>query len=155
MMDLDFFKVVNDGHGHPAGDQVLVETAVFLMEHLRAYDKVFRYGGEEFLICLPNMDAAVSMGVVERLRNELAQKAFSLADGANIKVTASFGVAELDPTCRWRRHWTSPTRRFMRPRAPAGIARGRGIPRCERSRLAIFSQALGIGKTTVPESPPA
>jgi len=97
MMDLDLFKAVNDGHGHPAGDQVLVETAVFLMEHLRTYDKVFRYGGEEFLICLPNMDAAVSVGVAERLRNELAQNAFSLADGANIQVTASFGVAELDP----------------------------------------------------------
>lgn len=97
MMDLDFFKAVNDSHGHPAGDQVLVETATFLMEHLRAYDKVFRYGGEEFLLCLPSMDAAVSMGVVERLREELAHKAFSLPDGASLQVTASFGVAELDP----------------------------------------------------------
>lgn len=97
MMDLDFFKAINDGHGHPAGDRVLVETGAFLMEHLRAYDKVFRYGGEEFLICLPSMDAAVSMGVVERLRADLAQKAFALPDGASIQVTASFGVAELDP----------------------------------------------------------
>ena len=97
MMDLDYFKAVNDGHGHPAGDQVLVETAAFLMEHLRSYDKIFRYGGEEFLICLPNMDAAVSVGVVERLRKELAQKAYSLAVGTTIQVTASFGVAELDP----------------------------------------------------------
>ncbi len=97
MMDLDFFKAVNDGHGHPAGDQVLVETAAFLMKHLRAYDKVFRYGGEEFLVCMPSMDAAVSMGVMERLREELAQKAFLLPDGASIQVTASFGVAELDP----------------------------------------------------------
>jgi diguanylate cyclase len=97
MMDLDFFKAVNDGHGHPAGDQVLVETATFLMEHLRPYDKVFRYGGEEFLLCLPNMDAVVSMDVVERLCKALEQKTFSLADGATIQVTASFGVSELYP----------------------------------------------------------
>ncbi len=97
MMDLDHFKGVNDGHGHPSGDKVLVETAAFLMEHLRAYDKVFRYGGEEFLICLPNMDALAGIAVVERLRKELAQKAFSLADGTTLQVTASFGMAELDP----------------------------------------------------------
>jgi diguanylate cyclase len=96
MMDLDHFKAVNDGHGHPAGDQVLVETAAFLMAHLRTYDKVFRYGGEEFLICLPSMGVAVSMGVVERLREDLAQKEFSLADGTALQITASFGVAELD-----------------------------------------------------------
>ncbi len=97
MMDLDYFKAVNDGHGHAAGDKVLVETAAFLMKHLRPYDKVFRYGGEEFLICLPNMDAVVSMGVVERLRKKLAKMTFSLAEGATIQVTASFGVSELDP----------------------------------------------------------
>lgn len=97
MMDLDFFKAVNDGHGHPAGDQVLVETAAYLMEHLRAYDKVFRYGGEEFLICLPSMDMAASLGIVERLREELARKTFTLAGGATLQITASFGVAELDP----------------------------------------------------------
>ena len=97
MMDLDEFKAVNDGYGHPAGDQVLIETAAFLMKHLRAYDKVFRYGGEEFLICLPGMDATVSVVVMERLRDELAQKTFALAVGTTIQITASFGVAELDP----------------------------------------------------------
>ena len=97
MLDLDHFKSINDGHGHPAGDRVLVETATFLMEHLRAYDKIFRYGGEEFLICLPSMDASASMGVVERLREDLAQQSFILANGTPIQVTASFGVAELDP----------------------------------------------------------
>ena len=97
MMDLDFFKAVNDNYGHPAGDKVLVETAALLMEHLRAYDKVFRYGGEEFLICLPCMDAAASLAIVERLREELGRKTIVLADGRSVQVTASFGVAELDP----------------------------------------------------------
>ncbi len=96
MMDMDYFKAINDGHGHPAGDQVLGETAALLMEHLRAYDKVFRYGGEEFLICLPSMDVPISMDVVERLRKALEQKAFTLPDGATIQATASFGMAELD-----------------------------------------------------------
>lgn len=98
MMDLDHFKAVNDGYGHPAGDHVLVEAATFLMEHLRAYDKVFRYGGEEFLVCLPSMDAVAGMGVVERLRAGLADKTITLADGRSLRVTASFGLAELDPS---------------------------------------------------------
>jgi len=97
MMDLDHFKAVNDRHGHPAGDQVLVETAEFLMKHMRAYDKVFRYGGEEFLICLPSREAAVGLGVVERLREALAQKRFALADGTALHITASFGLALLNP----------------------------------------------------------
>jgi diguanylate cyclase len=56
MMDLDHFKGVNDRLGHSAGDQVLAAAVQCLMEHMRPYDSVFRYGGEEFLISAPNTD---------------------------------------------------------------------------------------------------
>jgi len=62
------------------------------MGQLRMYDKLFRYGGEEFLICLPGMSAADSTAVIERLRAALAQRNFALADGTTLQVTASFGV---------------------------------------------------------------
>jgi diguanylate cyclase len=97
MMDIDSFKAINDGYGHLSGDQVLAETTAFLMKRLRVYDRVFRYGGDEFLICLPGLDADNSRVVVERLCSALPQAAFPAADGSTINVTASFGVAELVP----------------------------------------------------------
>jgi len=95
MMDLDDFKSVNDRHGHLFGDQVLAGTTSFLMKRLRAYDKVFRYGGDEFLISLPGLTAENSRLVVERLCSELPQMPFSVPDGSIIAVTASFGIAEI------------------------------------------------------------
>ena len=97
MMDIDSFKTINDGHGHLFGDQVLAETTSFLMTHLRAYDKVFRYGGDEFLISQPGLGAENSKIVMDRLCTELQLVAYSPPDGSTIKVTASFGIAELDP----------------------------------------------------------
>ncbi len=96
MMDMDHFKAINDNHGHPAGDQVLIETARFLIDNLRPYDKVFRYGGEEFLISLPSMDAGAAFGVVERLREGIARSSCKTADGRVLTATASFGLTELD-----------------------------------------------------------
>jgi diguanylate cyclase (GGDEF)-like protein len=96
MMDLDRFKVVNDTHGHQAGDQVLVGVAEHLMAHLRPYDKLFRYGGEEFLISLPQTDAKAGLDIVERLRMEIADCDIRY-EGKRIPVTASFGLTLLDP----------------------------------------------------------
>ena len=98
MMDLDHFKSVNDTYGHQTGDQVLVESARYLMGNLRPYDRIFRYGGEEFFICLPGMDTKAAHGVIERLREGLSACLFSARDGAVIKVTASFGLTVLDAT---------------------------------------------------------
>lgn len=97
MADLDHFKVLNDTHGHVVGDQVLRRVAALFSEQLRPYDMVYRYGGEEFLLCLPNTDAKTAVKVLDRLRETIAQAPMpSGKDGAEISITASFGVVEVD-----------------------------------------------------------
>ena len=97
VMDLDHFKVVNDTHGHPEGDHVLRTVTGFCRERLRKYDSMFRYGGEEFLICLPDTGPDEAGALIERLRESLAANPIRLTNGEEIRVTASFGVACLAP----------------------------------------------------------
>jgi diguanylate cyclase (GGDEF)-like protein len=97
MMDLDLFKAVNDKHGHLAGDNVLICFSRYIMAHLRPYDKLFRYGGEEFLICLTDTDLETARTIVERLSVELASLPFEANGKESFTVTASFGLAALDP----------------------------------------------------------
>ena len=66
MLDLDHFKSVNDHYGHPVGDQVLRHASAYLLEHLRPYDRLFRYGGEE-LLCTPDTDLYTCHALVDRL----------------------------------------------------------------------------------------
>jgi diguanylate cyclase (GGDEF)-like protein len=94
MIDLDHFKSINDTFGHLAGDKVLIDTARFVMEHLRPYDGVFRYGGEEFLLCLPDTDAATARDVMERMREGLAALPHTI-NGKELRVTVSCGLAQL------------------------------------------------------------
>ena len=96
MMDLDFFKSVNDKYGHLAGDKVLVGFAHYIMAHLRPYDRVFRYGGEEFLICLSDTDLQAARDIIDRLREELGSLPFDGNGQGPFRVTVSFGVAPLD-----------------------------------------------------------
>jgi diguanylate cyclase (GGDEF)-like protein len=96
MMDLDHFKSINDVHGHLAGDQVLAALAGYIMTHLRPYDKLFRYGGEEFLISLPHTNSKSGLEVVERLREGIAASSIHY-EGKEICITASFGLTLLDP----------------------------------------------------------
>lgn len=97
LADLDHFKLVNDTWGHPAGDRVLCATARFFQRRLRPYDMVYRYGGEEFLFCLPNTDAARAARVLDRLRRQLGRIPVQLECGEKIAVTCSIGVAQMVP----------------------------------------------------------
>jgi diguanylate cyclase (GGDEF)-like protein len=95
--DLDWFKDVNDRHGHPSGDAVLREFAQLLRETVRDVDLAGRWGGEEFLLVLPGTDLAGGALVAERVRIALAGRIVLSADGSPIPVTASFGVAATPP----------------------------------------------------------
>lgn len=91
LIDIDFFKNVNDNYGHQAGDSVLVWFAGFLSSQLRKSDVVARYGGEEFAILLINTPKTRAVEVAEELRRDIAAQSGSATQG--IEVTASFGVA--------------------------------------------------------------
>lgn len=93
LCDLDHFKNVNDTYGHLAGDAVLRATAQLFRQLLRASDAVGRYGGEEFLLVLPETSLEAGTHTAERLRQRLENLLIPLASGEKIHVTASFGVA--------------------------------------------------------------
>lgn len=92
MADLDHFKLVNDSYGHLAGDVVLKETAQRLIDSVRPYDAVGRYGGEEFLIVCPNCDEESAQAVAERLRCVVSEAPLITSEGT-FRITMSFGVA--------------------------------------------------------------
>lgn len=98
MMDIDHFKQVNDSHGHAVGDQVLKSVIDFCHSSLRTYDSIYRYGGEEFLFCLPDSDVDETRIVIERLCADLAKLPIALPNGEILSVTASFGIAGLSKT---------------------------------------------------------
>ena len=91
--DLDHFKAINDTHGHDAGDRVLVEFAAVLMNRTRQGDRVFRLGGEEFLVLLPEAESRATLGFAEDVRR--ATEALEAIPGH--AVTVSIGIAGLRP----------------------------------------------------------
>ena len=95
MLDLDHFKAVNDTHGHVVGDTVLRSVASLLAASVRPYDAVFRYGGEEFLLCLPNADLRTAWAIAERLRLKVASWSIPIAKGAGLRTSVSIGIAPL------------------------------------------------------------
>ena len=97
VLDIDYFKSINDTHGHDAGDDVLREFATRIKKSIRGIDLACRYGGEEFVIIMPETDMAVATIVAERLRRRIASEPFSIQQGSgSIEVTISIGIATLD-----------------------------------------------------------
>ncbi|MGR9085641.1 MAG: diguanylate cyclase [Gammaproteobacteria bacterium] len=97
LMDLDHFKTVNDTYGHRVGDQVLSTLVRYVMEHIRPYDKLYRYGGEEFLITMPSTDLDDACLMLERIQAELARTALFPQGLKPMPVTVSFGLTMLGP----------------------------------------------------------
>jgi two-component system cell cycle response regulator len=96
VLDIDFFKSVNDTYGHDAGDDVLREFALRMRKSIRGIDLACRHGGEEFVIVMPETDMAVATMVAERLRRRIATEPFAIQQGARtIEVTISVGIAAL------------------------------------------------------------
>jgi two-component system cell cycle response regulator len=96
VLDIDYFKSINDTHGHDAGDDVLREFALRIKRSIRGIDLACRHGGEEFVVVMPETDMAVAAMVAERLRRRIAAEPFAIAEGARqIPVTISIGIAGL------------------------------------------------------------
>lgn len=93
MLDIDFFKKINDTHGHVAGDAILRSVAVILLEQCRPSDLVCRYGGDEFCIIIPDATEAGTATLAERLREAFAERLMHVS-GQSFVITGSFGVAE-------------------------------------------------------------
>jgi len=94
MIDIDHFKTINDQYGHQAGDLLLQTLAKLLVSRLRPYDHLYRYGGEEFLICLPGANLEEAAVILERMRHDISTLDFSVNDQP-IPVTASFGLTAI------------------------------------------------------------
>lgn len=96
MLDIDFFKLFNDRHGHCVGDQVLVLVADILVKNTRGYDSIARYGGEEFIVLLPNTKITKAKVIAEKLRDKIAHHDYRIKENIKVEITASFGVTSCD-----------------------------------------------------------
>ncbi|MBK9710318.1 MAG: diguanylate cyclase [Kouleothrix sp.] len=96
LLDIDHFKLVNDRYGHQAGDQALRLVANVVRQHVRPYDVVGRWGGEELLLVLADTTLAAATTVAERVRAKIAATPLSWSEGSQIAVTASLGVVSTE-----------------------------------------------------------
>jgi diguanylate cyclase (GGDEF)-like protein len=99
MIDVDNFKLINDTHGHPAGDEVLRKVAGRLAGRLRGHDLLGRYGGEEFCVVAPDTDTGGALTLAESLRATIASAPFSTEQG-ELSVTVSIGISHSPPDIR-------------------------------------------------------
>ncbi len=104
MFDIDHFKKVNDGFGHPAGDEVIRQTSRILRASLRTTDVAGRYGGEEFGVILVNTDIAGANFFAERLRKQIEKHAVNY-EGQSISYTISVGICQLNQTIHSHKDW--------------------------------------------------
>ena len=99
VIDLDHFKAVNDGFGHPAGDALLSGFGSLLLEQLRASDQAFRFGGEEFCVLMPRTSAAAAQGKIEQMLAVWREQVFELDTGQLSGLSFSAGVADTRQVC--------------------------------------------------------
>jgi two-component system cell cycle response regulator len=98
ILDIDFFKSVNDTHGHGAGDVVLAEFAARIGRNVRGVDLAARMGGEEFVVVMPDTDVSAATMIAERLRHAIADEPFAIGEGGPLNMTVSIGVAASEGT---------------------------------------------------------
>lgn len=96
VIDVDYFKKINDTHGHSTGDKVLRATARAIQKELRLTDPAFRYGGEEFVVILNKTGLKGAHGLAERIRQHISDNALQIS-GKTINVTVSIGIATVEP----------------------------------------------------------
>lgn len=94
LLDVDFFKIVNDNYGHLVGDEVLINLSTLLKNSLRPTDIVGRWGGEEFLILIPDSNFNIAMNVAEKIRKTVEDYCFP----ENLKLTCSIGISNFQST---------------------------------------------------------
>jgi diguanylate cyclase (GGDEF)-like protein len=97
MVDIDHFKRINDKYGHLVGDKVLASLAKTLTANLRPYDKIFRYGGEEFLLSIQQVNVQQAYEMIDRLREIIADMEIDVGMEQRLKITVSCGITSLDP----------------------------------------------------------
>jgi diguanylate cyclase (GGDEF)-like protein/hemerythrin-like metal-binding protein len=133
IIDIDFFKQVNDQHGHSVGDQVLTRLAKLLQSSLRNSDSLTRWGGEEFVVLCPNTTLSTAAMMAERLREKVASASYP----QQLAITASLGVAECIASETWDA-WLE--------RADAALYRAKS---CGRNQVQIAPetpQRIGVGE---------
>ena len=96
LIDLDYFKKINDTYGHPVGDEVLKSVSKAIASARRINETAARVGGEEFVLLIPNCNLANAVQVAERVRKTIKEERIVISDGTEIRVTASLGVAASD-----------------------------------------------------------
>jgi len=94
ILDIDDFKMINDTYGHPVGDNVLRQLADLLKNNVREADTVARFGGEEFIILMPNTSMKEGYDLAERLRKLIMEKRFTI-ESISLQITSSFGVCSM------------------------------------------------------------
>ncbi len=95
MIDIDYFKKINDNFGHNAGDKVLKQFALGIARNVRGIDLACRYGGEEFVVIMPETDMAIAAIVAERIRQYTESHAFEIGEELPVSITASLGVTTM------------------------------------------------------------
>lgn len=137
MLDLDHFKRINDHHGHAAGDQVLIDVVDLIRASTRKIDRLFRFGGEEFVLLLPGADAAALHTIIENLRMRIGESLQSRGEA----ITVSIGAAALRPHEQWEA-WLARADVALYQAKHAG--RNRGMVACDVRRIPAY---VGRDKT--------